>query len=98
MFEEYKDKLLNPDEVKKIRNFVESGKAAQEQIDALLDIMRNDIKAKAHIDFKIYSEAYIKIIDKDGNRVPFKHNYIQKQINDKINELHKQKNLSGLSF
>jgi hypothetical protein len=42
------------------------------------------------LEFKEYSANFINIIDKDGNKVLFKMNNIQRQINNKIEELEAQ--------
>lgn len=50
----------------------------------LLEAERQD---QAFADYEIFAPEYIKIVDKNGNEVPFTHNPIQKQINAKIKEL-----------
>lgn len=44
-------------------------------------------KASAMADDAIFCEKYIKIVNKQGEQVPFKYNSIQKKIDDKIKEL-----------
>jgi len=43
------------------------------------------------LDFDFYAENFIKIIDKAGNKIPFKLNNIQQKIDEKIEELEAQK-------
>jgi len=45
---------------------------------------------KKLLDFNIYSEKFIKIINKGTEKVPFVMNNIQRQIDDKINEIESQ--------
>lgn len=54
----------------------------------LLQLLEAEIKEQALVDYTTFAEEYIKITDKKGDQVPFKHNTIQKQINDKVAELH----------
>lgn len=46
-----------------------------------------DLREEALKDYSVFAPKFIKIVDKTGEQVPFKHNDIQKSINAKIKEL-----------
>jgi hypothetical protein len=53
----------------------------------IIKILEAERRDEAFADYAIFAEEYIKITDKKGDQVPFVHNEIQKQINDKVKEL-----------
>lgn len=58
---------------------------------ALLEIeLKEREKAEAMADDVVFCEKYIKIVDKNGEQVPFKLNSIQRKIDNKIKELEAQ--------
>jgi hypothetical protein len=59
----------------------------QYYLELLKEKERRIEKQKAISDYSAFSERYIKIVDKNGNQVPFIHNDIQRKINDTVKQL-----------
>lgn len=72
------------------------GKFTEKEEIKLLQELEGAERDVAVKDYAIFAKEYIKITDKNGNEVPFVHNSIQKQINDKVKELHDSKKLARI--
>jgi hypothetical protein len=70
-----------------LQKLFESGALTEAEEKELLALLEAERKDHALQDYAIFAPEYIKIVDKNGNIVPFTHNNIQKQINAKIKEL-----------
>lgn len=53
----------------------------------LLQLLEAERKDQAVKDYEIFAKEYIKIVNKDGDQVPFVHNEIQCKINRKVKEI-----------
>ena len=65
-------------------------KEKEQMLLLLQEKRKREIKADSLADDKVFFKNYIKIVNKNGERVPFELNSIQKQIDDKIAELTKE--------
>jgi hypothetical protein len=86
-----KKKLILTDaERQELLQRVMAGKLSAKEENELLQILEADLKERAFEDYELYASHYIYIIDKNGNRVRFKHNGIQKKINQTVERLRAQ--------
>lgn len=79
--------MLTEKERLDLLQLLESGALTEKEEIELLQILEAERKEEAFANYEIYAEEYIYITDKKGDRVPFVHNDIQKQINAKVKEL-----------
>lgn len=82
---------LSNDERKKMLELIESGElnnrlSKDEQIE-LHKLLEAELKEEAFANYEVFSGAYIKITNKNGEQVPLIHNNIQKKINDTVKKL-----------
>jgi hypothetical protein len=77
----------------KLLQLHKENKLTEEQKNELLILLEGDLKERAFKDYALYAREYIKITDKKGEQVLFKHNPIQKKINDQIKKMHKNNTL-----
>jgi len=77
--------LPSRDELLKL---IADGYFSEEEEKELLAILEAERKDEAIQNYAIFAEEYIKIVDKKGDQIPFKHNKIQQEINAKVKELH----------
>jgi hypothetical protein len=66
---------------------IQSGELTEKEEKDILVLFEADVRQEAFGNYSVYAEEYIKIVDKDGNLVPFRHNKIQKKINDTVKEI-----------
>lgn len=78
---------MTPEERKILIDRVMSGKLTEKKEIELLQLLEMELKERAFKDYELYAQEYIKIVDKNGDQIPFKHNKIQKKINAKKKEL-----------
>ena len=60
--------------------------AEKEELE-LLQLLEAERKDHAVKDYEIFAKEYRKIVNKDGDQVPFVHNEIQCKINRKVKEM-----------
>jgi hypothetical protein len=75
--------ITNDDLIKLIQDGVLDDKTVQ----VIHEIKEAERKEQAFADYEVFAEEYIKIVNKDGEQVRFKHNKIQKKINNTVKEL-----------
>ncbi|MEN6312794.1 MAG: hypothetical protein ABFD25_00945 [Clostridiaceae bacterium] len=78
---------LNRDEILKMLETIQLSEKEEIELLQLVEAERRD---EALQDNEIFAEEYIKIVDKKGNQIPFKHNSIQVKINLKKKALRAQ--------
>lgn len=76
--------MITRDELLKL---LHSGALSEKEEIELLKLLMAERKEEALQDYAIFAEEYIKIVDKDGEIVPFNHNKIQKEINDTVKKM-----------
>jgi len=79
--------ILTADEKQKLAKKLNEGKLTKKEEIELIQILEADLKDRAFEDYKLFASEYIYITDKNGDKVKFKHNYIQQRINQTVNKL-----------
>lgn len=70
-----------------VLNLIESGALTEKEEIELLNLLEAERREEALQDYSVFAEEYIKIVNKDGDQVPFSHNKIQRQINNTVLKL-----------
>jgi hypothetical protein len=78
---------LTVEQIDKLIEMVKNKEIPDEKLEEVLVPLEIGVRDRAFKDYQKYSEEYIKITDKKGNKVPFKHNRIQVEINKTIKKL-----------
>ena len=63
----------------------------------LLLLLEAEERERIKNDYELFAKENIKIVDKNGNQIPFAHNNIQRQINDTVKRLRSEGKLYVLS-